>query len=58
MHDEVFIIEANRDGQMAQILRMNYPEYALRICSIAHMDGLPLSAEWIEKEIKTNRIQK
>ncbi|MDK2981872.1 MAG: 2-oxoglutarate/2-oxoacid ferredoxin oxidoreductase subunit alpha [Chloroflexota bacterium] len=46
-HQEVFVIEANRDGQMKNILTMNYPQYATRLNSLAKCDGLSLSAEWI-----------
>ena len=54
-HKSVFVVEANRDGQMAQILRINFPQSAHKILSIAHMDGLSLSAEWIYERINQQR---
>jgi len=58
-HEKIYVVESNRDGQLAQLLRMNFPSSAKKIISIAHVDGLALSAEWIvsmiwEKEKKEN----
>jgi len=50
-HQRLFVVETNRDGQMAQLIRMGFPEYACRINSVAHMDGLSLSAKWITNKI-------
>lgn len=46
-HEEIYVIEANRDGQMKNLLCMNFPPYANRIQSVAKCDGFSLSAEWI-----------
>ncbi len=54
-HKSIFVVEANRDGQMAQILCVNFPQSAHKILSIAHMDGLSLSAEWIYERINQKR---
>lgn len=51
-HNRIYITEMNRDGQMCQLLRMEYPQYANRFISIAHLDGLPLSARWISQQIR------
>jgi 2-oxoglutarate ferredoxin oxidoreductase subunit alpha len=48
-HDRVYVVELNRDGQMKQLLTIDYPEYAGRMVSAAHTDGLPLTARWIEE---------
>jgi 2-oxoglutarate ferredoxin oxidoreductase subunit alpha len=40
-----YVFENNSDGQMAKILQTEYPEYASKIVSLAHLDGLPLTAE-------------
>ena len=50
-HQRVFVVENNRDGQMKQILCVNYPEHANKFISIAHSDGLSLSAQWIVEKI-------
>jgi 2-oxoglutarate ferredoxin oxidoreductase subunit alpha len=45
--EKVYIVENNRDGQMHQILSLELPERAVDLISLAYIDGLPLSAEWI-----------
>jgi 2-oxoglutarate/2-oxoacid ferredoxin oxidoreductase subunit alpha len=57
-HKKIFVVEANRDGQMAQILSVNFPQNAQKMISIAHMDGLSLSAEWICENITQQRTQR
>jgi len=51
-HDRIYIVEANRDGQMRQILNVNFPDYAAKLRSAARCDGLSLSAEWIVSQIE------
>ncbi len=51
-HEVVYVVEANRDGQLAQLLRMTYPELATRIVSHSRSDGLPLTAEWVVSGIQ------
>jgi 2-oxoglutarate/2-oxoacid ferredoxin oxidoreductase subunit alpha len=46
-----YVIELNRDGQMNQLLKMEYPQHAVSLISLAHMDGMPLSAHWVEESI-------
>jgi len=50
-HSEIFVVEMNRDGQLCQILTINYPAYAERFKSAAHADGMPLTARWIRETI-------
>ncbi|GIW25493.1 2-oxoacid:acceptor oxidoreductase subunit alpha [Meiothermus sp.] len=50
-HERVYVIELNRDGQMHGILLSELPEYAHRLRSIAHLDGLPLTAEWVQERL-------
>jgi len=51
-HETIFVTEANRDGQMKNLLCMNFPKYAERLRSIARCDGLSLSAAWIVEKFK------
>jgi len=44
-HDRVYVVEQNRDGQMALLMRMDYPQHATHLRSILRFDGLPLDAE-------------
>ncbi len=46
-YDQIFVVEMNRDGQMDQILKVEYPQYAVKFKSVALTDGLPASAKWI-----------
>ncbi|MBI3992918.1 MAG: 2-oxoacid:acceptor oxidoreductase subunit alpha [Candidatus Lambdaproteobacteria bacterium] len=50
-HKEIYLIEQNRDGQMTQILRDEFPEYAARIKPVCLFDGMPLAAGDIVESI-------
>jgi 2-oxoglutarate/2-oxoacid ferredoxin oxidoreductase subunit alpha len=50
-YDQVFVVEMNRDGQMKQILTMEYPDRAPILKSVAYGDGMPASAKWIREGI-------
>jgi len=52
-HQRIYVVEMNRDGQLRQILMMNYPEHAGKFVKVARINGLPLSARWIKDEILT-----
>lgn len=51
-HDRVYVIELNRDGQMHNILQSEMPEMATKLVSLAHLDGMPLTAHWIVSAIE------
>lgn len=51
-HQKVMVVEANRDGQMKDLLCMHYPQYAQKLVSAARCDGLALSVEWIISQIE------
>jgi 2-oxoglutarate ferredoxin oxidoreductase subunit alpha len=46
-HRRVYVIELNRDGQMHKILQTEMPDLATRLISLAHLDGMPLTAHWV-----------
>ncbi len=50
-YDQIFVVEMNRDGQMHQILVTEYPQYSMRLKSIAYQDGLPAAARWVREGI-------
>jgi 2-oxoglutarate ferredoxin oxidoreductase subunit alpha len=50
-HERVYVVENNNDGQMASLLHMEYPELASRVISLAHLDGMPLTARWITEAV-------
>src|SRR5262249_41960374 len=43
-HERVYVVEQNRDGQLAERIRLESPERATRVKSVLHYDGLPLDA--------------
>jgi 2-oxoglutarate ferredoxin oxidoreductase subunit alpha len=51
-HRVTYVVELNRDGQLSQLLTMDFPELAYKLKKIAHMDGLPLPARWINEQIR------
>jgi len=50
--DRVYVVEQNRDGQMAALLKMEYPELAAKLRSILHYDGLPIDAQSIVDQVR------
>jgi 2-oxoglutarate ferredoxin oxidoreductase subunit alpha len=53
-HDRVYVVEQNRDGQLAALLKLDLaPELLPRLRSVAHLDGLPLDARSVTDEILT-----
>ncbi len=50
-HERIYVVEMNTDGQMRQLLQLEYPQYATRFISLNHNDGLPLTAYWISEQI-------
>jgi 2-oxoglutarate ferredoxin oxidoreductase subunit alpha len=49
--DRIYVVEANRDGQLKQILSMTMPDQAAKLRSVCHSDGLPLTAQWVREAI-------
>ena len=50
-YERIYIVEANRDGQLRQILNSLMPDLASRFHSVCHSDGLPLTAKWVKESI-------
>ncbi len=50
-HENLVLIEMNRDAQLTGILRNELPELAARIKPIAHLDGMPLTAAWVVERL-------
>jgi 2-oxoglutarate ferredoxin oxidoreductase subunit alpha len=50
-HPRVYVVEQNRDGQVAGMLRAEYPAHAMRIRSIRHYDGMPIDARSVSEAI-------
>jgi 2-oxoglutarate ferredoxin oxidoreductase subunit alpha len=50
-HEVIYVVEQNRDGQMLQLLRSEYPLLAAKMRSVLHYDGLPIHAKAISEPI-------
>ncbi len=46
-YERVYVIESNQLGQMANLLRLEFPELATRVIARPHCDGLPLTARLV-----------
>jgi 2-oxoglutarate/2-oxoacid ferredoxin oxidoreductase subunit alpha len=46
-HSTNYVIELNRDGQLHQILSIDYCDMTDRMVSFAYIDGLPMTADFI-----------
>ena len=50
-HDEVFLIEQNRDAQLRTLLISEGTPDPARLVSVLHYDGTPITARFIVDEI-------
>ena len=50
-HDRVYVIEQNRDAQLAERIKLESPDRATRIRSVLHYDGLPLDARSVVRGV-------
>ena len=56
-YEQIFVVEQNRDGQLHQLLTIEYPERAANFRSVAYGDGLPASAKWVREGVLTKYAQ-
>ncbi|MAJ28779.1 hypothetical protein CBD41_05130 [bacterium TMED181] len=52
-HETVMVIEQNQQGQLAQLLSMEFPDLAGRIISKTYYGGLPLSANFVSEALNS-----
>ncbi|MBW6464918.1 MAG: 2-oxoacid:acceptor oxidoreductase subunit alpha [Brevefilum sp.] len=50
-HQQNYVLELNRDGQLHQLLVLHYCDMTDRLTSLSYIDGLPMTAEWIIKAV-------
>lgn len=50
-HERIVVIEQNQQGQMAQLLRLEFPQHAPKITSECYYGGLPLSAAYVTRTL-------
>jgi len=51
-HPRLIVVELNHDGQLRQLLQLHCPAHAARIQGVAYNDGLPLTAQFVAKQIQ------
>ena len=54
-HEVVYVVEQNRDGQLAALLRDEMPALAARFVSVLQYDGLPLDATTVVDGVLSHR---
>jgi 2-oxoglutarate ferredoxin oxidoreductase subunit alpha len=50
-HETVFVLDQNRDGQLASMLAVELGVARNNMRSLLHYDGMPLTATWVEEKI-------
>jgi 2-oxoglutarate ferredoxin oxidoreductase subunit alpha len=51
-HDRIYVVEQNRDGQLAMLLKLELsPERLAKLRSVRHYNGLPIDARSISDDI-------
>jgi 2-oxoglutarate ferredoxin oxidoreductase subunit alpha len=51
-HDRVYVIEQNRDAQLAQLMRLDLtPERVAKLRSVLHYSGLPIDARSVSDDV-------
>lgn len=56
-HKVIYVIEQNRDGQMAQLLTTEYPDFSTQFVSIRQYDGASMTAENIFEPLLKHAAQ-
>ena len=52
VHDRVYVVEQNRDGQLCALLKLDLPpDQVSRLRPVAHITGMPLDARSVTDEI-------
>ncbi|MEJ2706701.1 MAG: 2-oxoacid:acceptor oxidoreductase subunit alpha [Anaerolineales bacterium] len=56
-HKRTYVVEMNRDGQLHQLLTLEYPDRAMNMISVAYTDGLPMTARRVRETIKAEEAK-
>jgi 2-oxoglutarate ferredoxin oxidoreductase subunit alpha len=57
-HERSYIVEMNRDGQLHQILSLEYAPVCAKLTSVAHLDGLSMTAKFVEDRINQGEAER
>jgi 2-oxoglutarate ferredoxin oxidoreductase subunit alpha len=53
-HDRIYVVEQDRDGQLASLLKLDLPaDQVVKLRSILHFNGLPMDAQSVTDELVT-----
>ena len=53
-HDRIYVVEQDRDAQLASLLKLDLPaDQVTKLRSILHFNGLPMDAESVTSELVT-----
>jgi 2-oxoglutarate ferredoxin oxidoreductase subunit alpha len=51
-HDRIYVVEQNRDGQMAMLVKLELPPSLVgKLRSIRHYSGIPIDARFVTDEV-------
>jgi 2-oxoglutarate/2-oxoacid ferredoxin oxidoreductase subunit alpha len=50
-YKRLYVVELSQDAQLRSLVRLHVPERAAELQSLAHLDGLPLTAVYVRKGI-------
>jgi 2-oxoglutarate ferredoxin oxidoreductase subunit alpha len=50
-YDRIYVVEMNTHGQMHMLLRLEFPDQAIKLISLTHNNGLPMSARWVTEAV-------
>jgi 2-oxoglutarate ferredoxin oxidoreductase subunit alpha len=57
-HDRIYVVEQNRDAQMRDLIRLEYPEMATKLRSVRHYNGIPIDARFVTNAILEQEKEK
>ena len=50
-YKRLYVVELTEDAQLRSLIQLHVPERAAELRSLAHLDGLPLTAAFVRKGI-------
>src|SRR5690606_40904311 len=53
-HDDLLVIEMNRDNQLRDILRAELPQQAPKLHGAGYIDGMPLTADCVQRQVRAH----
>lgn len=55
-HQRVYVLDLNRDGQMWQLLKLEFSDLVTKLLSLRHYDGTPIPAEAVFEPLREHEI--